>query len=348
MLKETRKMNALERYGAISRRGFLGTAAALSAGVGLSGFCLGALAQTAAHSRYSGAIAVPLYTQLPDNIPFIIGFAKGFFEQRGLALQPMNLTTGPDVIRQVATQTHLGCSSPVSGMVAFGNGYSGIRIVGGCLNAPSVAYLVKPDSPIREISQLKGKNIGVNAPTSITTYLGQLMLKEAGLDPKKDANLINVKGVADSATALANNVVDCAWSAAPLSLQLVAQGKARILYDATEKHPTFTQSALFSDAAFIEQHPDVVQRWVDAVAASQAYVRAHPEDAANIWAKALNIDPKLARQTVDRLMPGFTIRLTDDGFSQNMTSAVAMGLVPKPFARAQIVDDRFAAAVRGA
>lgn len=340
-------MNAFHIHGPMSRRGFLCATGALSAGIGLSGYCIGASAQTRA-ARYSGAVAVPLYTQLPDNIPFIVGFAKGFFDQQSLALQPMNLTTGPDVIRQVATQTHMGSSSPVSGMVAYGNGYSGIRIVGGCLNAPSVAYLVKPDSPIRDVSQLKGKNIGVNAPTSITTYIGQLMLKEAGLDPKKDANLINVKSVADSATALANNVVDCTWSAAPLSLQLVAQGKARILYDATEKHPTFTQSALFSDVAFIQQHPDVVQRWVNAIANSQTYIRQNPDEAAGIWAKALNIDPALARTTVARLLPGFTIRLTDDGFAQNMTAAVAMGLVARPFPRAQIIDDRFASAVRGA
>lgn len=332
----------------MQRRDFLRGTAALTAGVGLSGYWIGSNAQggSGAVVRYTGAVAVPLYTQLPDNIPFIVGFAKGFFERQGLSLEPMNLSTGPDVIRQVASQTHMGSSSPLSGMVAYANGYNGIRIVGGCLNAPSVAYLVKPDSPIRDAAQLKGKIIGVNAPTSITTYLGRLMLKEAGLDPMKDANLINVKGVADSATALANGVVDCTWSAAPLSLQLVAQGKARILYDATEKHPTFTQSALFSDESFIQQHPDVVQRWVNAIADSQAYVRQHPDEAAAIWAKALHIDPVLAKKTVNGLLPGFTIRLTDDGFVQNMEAAVAMGLVSKPFARAQIIDDRFTSATR--
>lgn len=295
--------------------------------------------------KYAGGIALPLYTQLPDNIPFVVGLAKGFFTEQMLDLKPISFSTGPDVIRSVASQTHLGSSSPVSGMVAYGSGFSNIRIVGACLNAPTIAYVVKPDSPIRDVSQLKGKNIGVNAPTSITTHLGRLMLTEAGLDPAKDANLINVKGIADSATALENNVVDCTWSSSPLLLQLIAQGKVRVLYDAAARHPTFTQTALFTDAQFIAENPDVVQQWINAVAKSQEFVQRKPAEAAEIWAKALNVDKELALLTVKKLAPSFTIKLTDEGFQQNMDAALAMGLITKPIARSEIVDSRFTSAL---
>lgn len=299
----------------------------------------------AAPRKYSGGISVPLYTQLPDNIPIIIGMAKGFFTEQMLDLKPINFSTGPDVIRSVASQTHLGASSPVSGMVAFKSGYADLRIVGACMNAPSVRYVVKADSPIKDVAQLKGKNIGVNAPTSITTHLGRLMLKEAGLDPEKDAKLINVKGAADSATALENGVVDCTWSSAPLLAQLVAQRKVRVLYDAAAAHPTFTQSAIFSDAKFIAQNPEVLQQALAAIAKSQDFVRSQPEESAEIWGKALGLDREIALDTVKKLGPAFTIRLTDEGYRQNMDAAIAMGLVSAPIPKADLIDARFTSAL---
>jgi NitT/TauT family transport system substrate-binding protein len=331
----------------VNRRTFLG-ASLSAAGVVLLGGCgsSGGSGGGDDSSDYSGQLSVPLYTQLPDNAVFIVGFSKGIYADHGLKLKPVNFLQGPDVIRSVASKTHLGSSSPISGLVGKEAGLDQIRIIGTCLGMSTIAYMVKPNSPIRSVADLKGKKIGVNAPTSTTTYLATRMVTQAGLDPKKDVELINVKGVSDSATALENGVVDCSWSSPPLSVQLVQEGKMRLLLDMNKVLPGFIQTSLFTDAGFLDSHPDVVQRFIDATSASQAFIRNDVEEASQIYATQLKIDPKIALGTLKALAPGFQIKVPRAGYDANVKACMELGLLKQDTPYDAIVVDKFASAVK--
>lgn len=337
----------------INRRTFLGSSLAGAAGVFLLGGCGssspgatgGSGAASGSGSGYSGQLSVPLYTELPDNAVYIVGFKKGFFTQDQLALKPVNFLQGSDVIRNVMSSSHLGVSSPISGLVAMSTGLSQIRIVGTCLNRPTVYFMVKPDSSIHSVADLKGKKIGVNSPTSITNYLCTKVVESAGLDPHSDVDMIDVKSAGEAATALATGVVDCAWSTPPLSVQLVQEGKMRQLIDTPAMFPNFTQTVLFTDAGFLKSNADVIKRFIEATAKSQAFIRNHTEEASAIYAAKLGIKPTIAHGTLQKLAPGYTIDFSHTGFNLNIEACQKLGLLKKPIAYDQIVDDRYASAV---
>jgi NitT/TauT family transport system substrate-binding protein len=330
----------------INRRTFLGTTFAGAAGVVLLGGC-GSQQSTAGSTQggagsYSGQLSVPLYTELPDNAVFIVGFEKGIFDREKLGLKPVNFLQGSDVIRSVVSSSHLGVSSPISGMVASASGLSQIRIFGTCLATLTIYFMVKPDSPIRSPADLKGKKIGINAPTSITTYAGIKMVESSGLNPKTDVDLIDVDSAAEAATALENGIVDCTWSSPPLSVQLVQEGKMRQLVDAATLLPGFIQSALFTTTSFLQSNPSVIQRFVEATDTAQTFIREHTEEAAHIWAAKLGITPAVALGTLQKIAPAYRIGVSQTGFELNVEACRQLGLLKQPISYNDMVVDKYA------
>jgi NitT/TauT family transport system substrate-binding protein len=71
-----------------------------------------------------------------------------------------------------------------------------------------VRFAVKPDSPITELAQLKGKKIGITTMADTGNQAGIPALKLVGLDPEKDLTRIVVGYGGSAATALAGGSVD--------------------------------------------------------------------------------------------------------------------------------------------
>jgi NitT/TauT family transport system substrate-binding protein len=60
------------------------------------------------------------------------------------------------------------------------------------LRQPHWSVIVKPDSPIKEISELKGKKIGIRNQGDTGYINARVMLKEVGIDPDKDVEWVPV------------------------------------------------------------------------------------------------------------------------------------------------------------
>lgn len=67
---------------------------------------------------------------------------------------------------------------------------------------------VKPDSPLKELRELRGKKIGIRNPGDTGFFGAKAMLKELGLDPDKDFEWISVGGAAPAGQALDRGQVD--------------------------------------------------------------------------------------------------------------------------------------------
>jgi ABC-type nitrate/sulfonate/bicarbonate transport system substrate-binding protein len=92
-----------------------------------------------------------------------------------------------------------------------------------------VAY-TKPD--IKSLSDLKGKTLAVGSPASAASIVFELMVKSAGLDPKKDVKWIYAGTPAAEWAALLQGQVDGATLVWPFDIQakekgfnLIADGK---------------------------------------------------------------------------------------------------------------------------
>jgi len=157
------------------------------------------------------------------------------------------------------------------------------------------AILVGPDSDIKDVSDLKGKNIGANAGTDPYFFLLQALEEEGvGLDEVTITQLQH----ADGKIALESGAID-AWAGLdPLLSASVVNAGSKIIYD----NPSFNSYGfLNATESFLSKSPDIAQIVVDAYEKAREWAVANPDDAAQILADVAGIDLAIAQSVlIDR------------------------------------------------
>ena len=157
------------------------------------------------------------------------------------------------------------------------------------------AILVGPNSDIKDVEDLRGKNIGANTGTDPYFFLLQT-LEEAGigLDEVQITQLQHAEGK----TALEAGTID-AWSGLdPLLSASVVNAGSKIIYD----NPDFNSYGfLNATESFLEKSPDIAQIVVSAYEKAREWAIANPDEAAAILAEVAAIDIAIAESVlIDR------------------------------------------------
>jgi NitT/TauT family transport system substrate-binding protein len=203
-----------------------------------------------------------------------------------------------------------------------------LRLVGGCFNGSQVLFIAPADSPVNSVDDLAGRKIGVSSPTSITTYFAELVVRELGLEPGADVEIIDIGGAPDAWTGATQGVVDVAWSSPPLSSQLIAAGDAKLIFHTKDYVTDWTDQMLVATQPFINDRADVVQGFVTAVGQACELIRSNTDEAAEVYATAMDIDPEVAKAALeDPGLDSWDIEFDDAGIAANAEAALAMGQV---------------------
>lgn len=154
------------------------------------------------------------------------------------------------------------------------------------------ALLVGPDSDIKDVEDLKGKNIGANAGTDPYFFLLQA-LEEAGIG--LDEVTITQLQHADGKTALEAGTID-AWAGLdPLLSASVVNAGSKIIYD----NPDFNSYGfLNATESFLAKSPDLAQVVVSAYEKARAWAIENPDEAAAILGGVAGIDLAIAESVL--------------------------------------------------
>ena len=151
----------------------------------------------------------------------------------------------------------------------------GLQGGGIAVNRINDGLIVKPDSPIKNFSDLKGKTLG-HVPGIQWRTISRYMVRAAGLDPDKDVRLIDL-AVAMQVPAVIGGTVDATLSLEPVGSIAVASGKAiRAETNPVEKviADPFYSGASIMTAKFLKERPDVARRVVSVIDAATDLVNA--------------------------------------------------------------------------
>lgn len=154
--------------------------------------------------------------------------------------------------------------------------------------------VVRGDSPITSVADLKGKQVAATTGTDPYFFLVQ-SLQEAGLSTQ-DVTLQNLQH-ADGRTALDSGKVD-AWSGLdPIMAAAQAQNGDKIIYQNIDFN---SYGFLNATESFLKTSPDLAQDVVDAYEHARSWSQAHPEETAKVLATVAGIDPGVAKSTLER------------------------------------------------
>src|SRR5262249_18284542 len=110
-------------------------------------------------------------------------------------------------------------------------GLDDIRVIGTVLTSGGWSLVLAADSPIKSIGELRGKNIGVSGPGSSSELFMRAGLRQAGLNPDKDVNVIALGSMDNLKAAIENHKVDASMLASPHLMYGVADKSIKVLGD---------------------------------------------------------------------------------------------------------------------
>ncbi|MDE2198245.1 MAG: ABC transporter substrate-binding protein [Rhodospirillales bacterium] len=114
-------------------------------------------------------------------------------------------------------------------------------------------YVVRADSPIRSVKDLKGKVIATNGVGGAIDMAMRKMLRDNGLEDKRDYSVIEVQ-FPNMPAMLSEKKVDMAGMVAPYSLQEVKSGRVRSLFTMADAMGVAQTTLLAARTPFIAQN----------------------------------------------------------------------------------------------
>ena len=117
----------------------------------------------------------------------------------------------------------------------------------------SSQYVVRADSPIHTVADLKGKTIASNGLGGAIDMAMRKQLRDAKLEDKRDYSVIEVQ-FPNMPAMLDSGKVDLAGMVAPFSLEQIASGKARPLFTIKDAMGVTQTTLMAARAPFIEKN----------------------------------------------------------------------------------------------
>jgi sulfonate transport system substrate-binding protein len=182
-------------------------------------------------------------------------------------------------------------------------------------------FFVVKDSPLKSVADLKGKKVAINAFGSAVDLVLRVALKKAGLDPRRDVQIVEV-AFANIAPAIREGRVDCGVLVIPFLPAEAAKGDLRALF--TGGDTLGPSSVIFQVATdkFIREHPDALRAFLEDYIQGLAwyYTPANRD-------KAMELAAGLTKSPKEVLASYF---ITPRDYYRDQNGCIAVSAVQKP------------------
>lgn len=219
--------------------------------------------------------------------PFVVAKEKGYFEAEGYDVSLLAVGGSNEAALQVsAGNAEVGAASPGEAIIGIQSGQLKIRYYYDMYYANIWSVAVLPESPIKSLTDLKDKKLGVQSMGSAGTTFAKAFVKEAGLDPAKDISFLPIGLGAQAVTSVRQKLVDGVifWDAA--LAKLAFSGLKLREVPAPERLRTLPDVGLLARTETIEKNPKMLIGIARAVAKGYDFSMANPEAAVLITWKS--------------------------------------------------------------
>lgn len=178
---------------------------------------------------------------------------------------------------------YIGPNPAINGYVKSSG--SALRIIAGATSGGAV-LVVRADSGISRAADLSGKRIatpelGNTQDVAARNYVlaNNLKLSDTGgtvtILPTKNPDIL---------TLFLKKEIDAAWVPEPWGARLVQEGGGRVMLDERSlwKDGQFVTAHLIASTKFLNEHPDLVKKWLAAHVEITQWIRANPAQAKQI------------------------------------------------------------------
>jgi NitT/TauT family transport system substrate-binding protein len=214
-----------------------------------------------------------------SNMPSILFLKPGIARHDGKSyvFEPTHFASTPLMIPALATNNlEIGTLAYSSLAAAIRNaGISDLRVIAdefqdGTAGYYSDDYMVRKDSPIRTVADLKGKILATAGAGGAMDMALRVMLKKNNIDPKRDVTMVEVS-MPNHRAALADGKVDLISSPLPFSEEPELKSIARTLFKQDQAIGTTQMIIWAARAEFLKQHRAAVVDFLEDTIRARRY-----------------------------------------------------------------------------
>ncbi|HEY1364411.1 MAG TPA: ABC transporter substrate-binding protein [Xanthobacteraceae bacterium] len=266
-----------------------------------------------------------------------LGMRGGIFQKHGLNLEILYVQAGPESIQAlIGGSIDIATASGVSAAVStFAKG-APIRIIGSeMVGSPDLYWYVPANSPIKRIEDFNGKTVAYSL-TGSSSHAGLLALIA---QHKLTAKPTSTGNIAATITQTMSGQVDVGFGAAPFGLDLVEDGKARMIATGNDVASLRTRTVRvnLTNVSTLQNRRDALIRFNRAYQETVAWMYSDPA-ALKHYGEYSHLPEKIVLR-VRSLIPKENLEIERvEGIDQIMADAMAAKFIPAPLTPDQIKD----------
>lgn len=273
----------------------------------------------------AGDLAPITVTALPSAFlaSLYVADQQGIFEREGLDVEIVELQSGADGVAAVVSGTAQYADIGFDDLTTLtAEGEDSLVMVHNLVGRVTFALVMNPEvarergvdrnSPIEQrYAALEGLRLGVTSPGAATDKYMRYYLREAGLDPERDAEIIAIGDGASLLAALETGQIDAYQLSPPTPYVAQAEGFGTVVIDgAAGDVPLFSEfvyTGFATNRGWAQDNPEQARAFSRALNTAMAQVSADPGAAsAEIVERMSADDVDIIAQTLDALMPALS------------------------------------------
>ena len=235
--------------------------------------------------------------------PMYVAISEGFFEEEGLEID-LSTGQGADKTMQqlLSGNVDIGFSGPEQVVYIYNQGREDYPVVFGQLTQRDGSFLVG-----REVeddfdwASLKGKELIGGRPGGIPEMALEYVLKENGLDPSTDVNMVTNIDFTATSGAFKSGTGDYVALFEPTATMLENDGGGSIVASVGESAGNIAYTCFYTTKSYMDENPEVLQKFTNAIYKGQQWVKEHTSDeiAESIVSYFPGTDEKVIAQVID-------------------------------------------------
>src|SRR5689334_5239844 len=250
-------------------------------------------------------VGVPLFPTV--SFPVFIAQEKGIFQKNGLTAELIRINSEPTTYQALISGDIDATSGAPTGLVQ--SNIQGVPVVSLGSWDNFVSYTMIAREKIDDLSQLKGKKIGINRLGGKSSLVLRVMLEDAGLNTLKDVTLLQLGGSQERLAALIRGGID----AAPVDFAFEPKMKQMGFHLVPGRKTPFMNGPITVTVASLKANRNKWLRFVKAYLEATQYMTTNREGSIDVLKRIIPPDDKetldhayeemRARATVDLLPP---------------------------------------------
>jgi NitT/TauT family transport system substrate-binding protein len=251
------------------------------------------------------------YVPATTVLPLHVAQAQGFFAQNNLNVTLTEAANISDIPATLGRQFDLALGTATDLIRAGAAGVDVVQAAGNTNSTkenPFVKLIVKPDSGITDVSQLKGKTLGTPTLSGVIHAAVKYWAQQKGVNPA------DVGGVEAPTPNLPDQLkadrIDGVEALEPIASTLIKAGNVSIGAPFDSIADTLATNFWLAQGSWAAKNRDAVDRFVTSLKQGQAFIESNPVEARRILQEYTKL-PEAVASTVPLPTYNFDIRTGD-------------------------------------